>query len=234
MAVIQIKSFGGISPKTPPRYLPDSGAQTALNAVVFNGSLQPLSNVGSAVATLTKTGTPQTIYRFGQDSVSDSNYWFHWTSDVDVCRSQVSGDTSEWTFYTGDGPPKATYAQIALSGSNYPTVSRPLGQAAPTQALTVSASTFTPTTSPAEVILTATMIGQLTTSYGVQFSIVGTADGDYTTVTLTSPITASSVASAMNAGTGIAAVVEGTGLKSRATRQVTAPSCMCGSAQARL
>ena len=213
MAVIPIKSFGGISPKTPPRYLPDSGAQTALNASVFNGSLQPLSNVGAAVHTLTKTGVPQTIYRFGQDSVSDSQYWFHWTSDVDVCRSQVSGDTSEWTFYTGDGAPKATYAQIALAGANYPFTSRLLGQAAPTQALTVSPSTFTPTTSAAEVILTATMIGLLTTTYGVQFSIVGTADGDYTTVTLTSPITASSVASAMNAATGIAAVVEGTGVK---------------------
>jgi hypothetical protein len=213
MAVIPVKSFGGISPKVPSRYLPDTGAQTALNSIVFNGSLQPLSNVGSAVHTLTKTGTPQTIYRFGQDSVSDSNYWFHWTSDVNVCRSQVAGDTSEWTFYTGDGPPKATYAQIALSGSNYPTVSRPLGQAAPTQALTVSASTFTPTTYPAEVILTSTMIGQLTTTYGVQFSIVGTADGDYTTISLTSPITASSVATAMNAATGIAAVVDGTGVK---------------------
>ena len=213
MAVIPIKSFGGISPKTPPRYLPDSGAQTALNASVFNGSLQPLSNVGAAVHTLTKTGVPQTIYRFGQDSVSDSQYWFHWTSDVDVCRSQVSGDTSEWTFYTGDGAPKATYAQIALAGANYPFTSRLLGQAAPTQALTVSPSTFTPTTSAAEVILTATMIGLLTTTYGVQFSIVGTADGDYTTVTLTNPITASSVASAMNAATGIAAVVQDTGVK---------------------
>jgi hypothetical protein len=213
MAVIPIKSFGGIAPKVPPRYLQDTMAQTALNAVVFNGSLQPLSNVGAAVATLTKVGTPVTIYRFGQDSISDSNYWFHWTSDVDVCRSQVAGDTSEWTFFTGDGPPKATYAQIALSGSNYPSVSRPLGLAAPTQALTVSASTFTPTTSPAVVFLTATMISQLTTTYGIQFSIVGTADGDYTTITLTSPITASSVASAMNAATGIAAVVDGTSVK---------------------
>jgi hypothetical protein len=180
---------------------------------VFNGSLQPLSNVGAAVATLTKTGVPLTIYRFGQDSVSDSNYWFHWTSDVDVCRSQVAGDTSEWTFYTGDGAPKATYAQIALAGANYPFTSRLLGQAAPTQALTATPSTFTPTTRPAEVILTSTMIAQLTTTYGVQFSIVGTADGDYTTVTLTSPITASSVATAMNAATGIAAVIDGTGVK---------------------
>lgn len=211
MAVIPIKSFGGISPKIPPRYLPDSGAQTALNAVVFNGSLQPLSNVSAAVATLTKVGTPATIYRFGQDSVSDSNYWFHWTSDVDVCRSQVAGDTSEWTFFTGDGPPKATYAQIALSGSNYPSVSRPLGLAAPTQALTVSASTFTPSTSPAIVILTATMISQLTTTYGIDGKL---AEADpFTNVPLTSPINPTTVAAAINAGSSVDAVVEGNTVK---------------------
>ena len=213
MAALQIKSFGGVSPKVPPRYLQDTMAQTALNAVVFNGSLQPLSNVGAAVHTLTKVGTPLTIYRFGQGSVSDSQYWFHWTSDVNVCRSQVAGDTSEWTFYTGDGAPKATYAQIALAGANYPFTSRLLGLAAPTQALTVSPSTFTPTTSPAEVFITSAMLSQLSTTYGIEVSITGTADGDYTNIALTSPITASSVASAVNAAAGVAAVVEGTGVK---------------------
>jgi hypothetical protein len=138
MAALQIKSFGGVSPKVPPRYLQDTMAQTALNGVVFNGSLQPLANVGSTVATLTKVGTPLTIYRFGQSLVSDSLYWFHWTTDVNVCRSQISGDTSEWTFYTGDGAPKATYSTIALSGSNYPTVSRPLGIPAPTNIASVT------------------------------------------------------------------------------------------------
>ena len=135
MAVIPIKSFGGIAPKVPPRFLPDTAAQVASNCVVFNGSLQPLTGVGSAVATLTKSGTPLTIYRFGQDIISTSQYWFHWTTDVDVCRSQIAGDTSEWTFYTDGTLPKATYSTLALSGSDYPTVSRPLGIPAPTTAL---------------------------------------------------------------------------------------------------
>lgn len=144
MAALQIKSFGGISPKVPPRYLQDAQAQVALNTDVFQGSLKPLSALGSTVATLTKVGTPLTIYRFGQNTVSDSQYWFHWTTDVDVCRSQIAGDVSEWTFYTGDGAPKATYNAIALSGSNYPTVSRPLGIPAAATAATV-ALTGTPT-----------------------------------------------------------------------------------------
>jgi hypothetical protein len=138
MAALQIKSFGGISPKVPPRYLQDSQAQTSLNADVFQGSLKPLLALGSTVATLTKVGTPLTIYRYGQSVISDSEYWFHWLTDVDVCRSQIAGDVSEWTFYTGDGAPKATYNAIALSGSNYPTVSRPLGMPAPGGAAMVS------------------------------------------------------------------------------------------------
>lgn len=145
MAALQIKSFGGISPKVPPRYLQDSQAQTALNTDVFRGSLSPLRALGSTVATLTKAGTPLTIYRYGQDIISDTEFWFHWTTDVDVCRSQIAGDVSEWTFFTGDGIPKATYNTIALSGSNYPTVSRPLGVPAP-----ITASTVSVTGSPTE------------------------------------------------------------------------------------
>lgn len=210
MAVIQIKSFGGISPKVPPRYLQDSQAQTALNCPVFNGALQPLSDVGSAVTTLTKVGTPQTIYRFGQDVVSDSQYWFHWTTDVNVCRGQVSGDTSEWTFYTGDGIPKATYSTIALSGSNYPAVSRPLGLPAPDAALTVSLDAFVADSYAAEVTLTASHIALLTTTYGVLVSTTGQATGDYTTITLSGTITASSVATAINAMAGVnATAVDG-------------------------
>lgn len=213
MAALQIKSFGGVSPKVPPRYLQDSQAQTALNAAVFNGALQPLSDVGAAVYTLTKSGTPVSIYRFGQDSVSDSQYWFHWTSDVDVCRSQIAGDTSEWTFFTGDGAPKATYGQLALSGSNYPAVSRPLGLPQPTAALSASPSVFIPASTPAEVFLTATDISRLTTTYGIEGSITGTETANYTVIPLTAPITAASVAAVFNPLPGVAAVEEGTGVK---------------------
>jgi hypothetical protein len=72
MTAIAIKQFGGISPKIPARYLQDTQAQAAIDCTVFNGSLQPLQDVGSTAHTLTKTGTPATIYRFGQDLVSDT------------------------------------------------------------------------------------------------------------------------------------------------------------------
>jgi len=197
MAVLKISSFGGIAPKVPPRYLQDGQAQVALNCPVFNGSLQPLSGIGSAVHALTKSGTPKTIYRFGQDTVSDNNYWFHWNSDVDVCRSQISGDVSEWTFYTGDGGPKATYNALALSSTDYPTVSRPLGLQAPISAPAVSADTFTATTHAATLVLSKQHVSSLTTAYGVLISTVADDASDYTTVSLTAT-SASSVASAIN------------------------------------
>ena len=210
MAVLTIKSFGGIAPKTPPRYLSDTQAQVALNCPVFTGSIQPLSDVGSSVHTLTKTGTPLTLYRFGQDTVSDTLYWFHWTKDVNVCRSQIAGDASEWTFYTGDGSPKATYNSIALSASNYPAVSRPMGLPAPTEAMVVAAASFDPTAHAAELVLTKYHIEQLDSAYGVLVSTTTDDEAEYTTVALSDPISATSIAAALEAelSTVLTAVVD--------------------------
>ena len=198
MAALQIKSFGGISPKVPPRYLQDPQAQTALNTDVFQGSLKPISALGSTVATLTKAGTPLTIYRYGQDAISDSQYWFHWTTDVDVCRSQIAGDVSEWTFYTGDGIPKATYNTIALSGSNYPTVSRPLGVPAPANAATVSVSNGTATVTLSVAVITSLAVGE---TVGVKLG-----SGSFTDVVIATA-TAAGIASQVGAITGVDAVV---------------------------
>ena len=108
MAGIKIGGFGGISPKTPPRALKPTQAQQSLNAAVFTGSLKPLKGLGASVQTV--VGTTQTIYKFGQDSTDETAGWLSWDTDVDVARGQINGDTEEWTFYTGDGYPKAVRA----------------------------------------------------------------------------------------------------------------------------
>lgn len=210
MAVFSIKSFGGIAPVTPPRYLQDSQAQTALNCPVFRGSIQPLPDMGASVATLAKTGTPKSIYRFGQDTVSDNNYWFHWLQDVDVCRSQIAGDVSEWTFFTGDGGPKATYNSLALSGASYPNETRPLGLPAPASACAASADPFTAATHPASIVLSETQISQLSTTYGILISTTTDDANQYTTVTLSGTITADSVAAAIEAKTALDTTVAAT------------------------
>jgi hypothetical protein len=204
MAALVIKSFAGISPKTPSRYLQDTQAQVAINCPVFSGSIQPLANVGSSLLTLSKDGVPRTIYRYGQDIDSDTQYWFNWGSDVDVCRSQISGDASEWTFYTGDGPPKATYNTIALSSSNYPAVSRPLGLPAPTDPVTTSLGPYDPATNPAEVYISAQNVDAASSTYGVDYSL---NDGDtYTNVAITTN-TATAIATALDAVATLTATV---------------------------
>lgn len=152
MATFSIKSFGGINPKSPPRYLDDDQAQVAENCPIFTGSLKSLESPSAPVLTLTKTSVPKTIYRFGQDTTQEDRYWFHWDTEVDVCRSQIAGDASEWTFFTDGVKPKATYNALALTLSGgsyvpsgaYPIAWRPLGLTAPTIAPTAVVGTLPP------------------------------------------------------------------------------------------
>ncbi|MGB1651324.1 MAG: hypothetical protein ACPHEP_09870, partial [Acidimicrobiales bacterium] len=106
MVGIVIRAFGGISPKTPPRRLDESQAQTADKCAIFNGALRPAKDVSSTTVA-TKPSSTTTIYKFGQDSTSETSGWLAFNNDVDVARGQINGDTEEWTFYTGDGAPKA-------------------------------------------------------------------------------------------------------------------------------
>ena len=211
MAVFSIKSFGGIAPIVPARYLQDNQAQTAMNCPVFQGSIQPLSDVGGSIVTLAKTGTVNSLYRFGQDTVSENNYWFHWTSDVDVCRSQIAGDVSEWTFFTGDGGPKSTYNAIALTGSNFPANSRPLGLPVPSIAPVASADTFTAAAHPALVMLTDAHVDSLTTTHGILLSTTSSGTPSYTTVSLSGTITSTSVTAAINASSVAVTATETSG-----------------------
>ena len=174
MAAIVISSFGGVSPKTPPRYLQNSQAQVAINCPVFSGSLVPLPNVGTTITTITKTGSPTTIYRYGQEIDEDTRYWFSWNYEVDVCRGQISGDTAEWTFYTDGDQPKATYNQIALTGTALPYSSIPLGVPTPggtdKKPLSTTVPTFAPDVYPAELTLDPIALANLT-SAGLEISL---------------------------------------------------------------
>lgn len=130
MAVISVKQFNGVSPKTPPRLLADTQAQVAENCDVFRGTLRPMNGLGTSVHTV--PGGSQTIYKFGQDSTDETSGWLYWASDVDVARGQIAGDTEEWTYYTGDGAPKA----IRAGATNSPI---PMGMPAPSTALIATA-----------------------------------------------------------------------------------------------
>jgi len=88
----------------------------------------------------------KSIYRFGKNETDEKNYWFHWTTDVDVVQGFIAGDTTERTYYTGDGVPKVTDSSLALAGAgtNYPETSYTLGVPKPTGAGFSTAKTGTP------------------------------------------------------------------------------------------
>lgn len=134
-----VRQFKGIAPRAEPRLLQDNQAQVALNCKLWHGSLRPLL-ANLFVGNLSKPGTIQTIHRFGHATPSDTQYWFHWASDVNVCRGQIFGDVQERTYYTDGTLPKVTDGTLALSGggTNYPNVSYTLGIPMPAAAATVA------------------------------------------------------------------------------------------------
>jgi len=141
MAVITVNKFSGVSPMTPPRYLGNEAAQTALNCPVWKGSLQPIKGALELTPSpLTKSGNIKSIYRFGQSETNQLNHWFHWTTDVDVVQGFIAGDTTERTYYTGDGNPKVTNATMALTGGGnlYPIASYDIGIPKPTGTFTTA------------------------------------------------------------------------------------------------
>lgn len=134
--LIHLPTFNGTSPRTTPRLLKDTFAQVARDTKLWNGTLRPW-RAATQVAALSKVGTELTIYRFGQTEPGDSQYWFHWTTDVDVVR--IPAASGERTVFSGDGPPKVTDAVLALTGGgSLPNAAWTLGVPSPTLAPGVS------------------------------------------------------------------------------------------------
>lgn len=130
--MIVLSGMGGIAPKITPELLPANMAQSAINAILHKGGVAPLKQTVS-VATPTKAGVKKTIFRFGKD-LPETQYWFSWTNNVHVCRGPVV-ETTERTYYTGDGAPKKTDFSLATgSGTSYPMAAYNLGVPAPTTA----------------------------------------------------------------------------------------------------
>ena len=140
MTLLKTTAFNGTSPRTDPRLLPDNAATVAINTKLQTGTIKPYKGT-LQVSALTKPGSIKSIYRFGEEVVGDANYWFHWTTDVNVVKGPLSDDAFERTYFTGDGVPKMTTNAIALTGgTDYPMNSYILGLPSPALAATASVS----------------------------------------------------------------------------------------------
>ena len=207
---LSVQSFKGIAPTVNPRYLPEGMAQIAVNCDVKGQSLRPLSNPSDALdsTNIDLVTNAQTLYRFGQDVTNETQYWLSWPGDIDVCRGQIAGDAAEWTFYTGDGYPKATNNELALGGSTLPNNAVRLGLPAPVTALTATAGSATQEEFAAKVVLSAGVIETLGTASLLRVSVDG--GENYQRVDLSGGADAAGVASAINAQTVASATVVGT------------------------
>lgn len=147
MAIIRFAGFSGEIRSIEPKLLPDTACTVSRNHKPGRGDMRPWKTP------LTVASVPagrQTIYRMGRDVASSSDYWLSWTGVVNAVRGFSATDTSEKTYYTGDGAPKFTDNVMALASAPYPTSSRPLGLPAPTAAPTVSGANSGDTTPTVE------------------------------------------------------------------------------------
>lgn len=135
MTIIRWAGFSGENRAVHPKLLPEAVCTQSLNQKPGRGDLRPWK-LPSTVATV--PSGRNTIYRMGRDVASDANYWLSWTSTVHAVRGFDAEDTTERTYYTGNGAPKATDNTMALAGAPYPTTYRPLGLPAPATAPTVT------------------------------------------------------------------------------------------------
>ncbi|CAB5220320.1 hypothetical protein UFOVP236_27 [uncultured Caudovirales phage] len=120
MPTIPFRVFSGVIQAANPELLQPNQAQKAVNTKLIYGDLRPWKQPLDIV-TPTKSGVKKTIYRFGENETSESNYWFTWNTDVDVVRAPLDNDITERTYYTGDGYPKVTNNARALTGGTaYP------------------------------------------------------------------------------------------------------------------
>lgn len=133
---VSIREFKALRPIVEPDLLSVGEATTAENCVVESGALVPLR---SPTPVLTLPGAQAiSIYRFGQNILSDTNFWFQATVDVDFVKGPVDNDTEERTYWAhgvGAGvPPYKTNAAIATSAPPYPSAVFEMGVAPPTLA----------------------------------------------------------------------------------------------------
>lgn len=132
--MISITNFGGMRPRSNPVMLPLNAAQLASNCTLWHNDLRSLKAPLSVVTPTALASAIKSIYRIGM-TLPETQYWMAWTGDVDVVRGLIADDTSERTYWTGDGAPKVTNLQMATQGgTQYPVNSYALGVPTPTQA----------------------------------------------------------------------------------------------------
>lgn len=132
---ITLEGFSGAVKALHPKLVGDTAGVDSRNQHPGRGDLRPWR---SPVTVATAPAGRQTIYRMGRDTRSDTASWLSWPTRVHLMRGYNAEDTTERTFFTGDGVPKWTNTTLALTAPPYPAATSNLGVPAPTVALTIT------------------------------------------------------------------------------------------------
>lgn len=127
MAALRFAKFLGYAPKSAPELLADMAAQVSVNVKYYSGDLLPyrapvvIGNVG-------RNGVLRAIYPMRTPGDPTNLKWLSWLGDVDVAITTALDDDEQRIYYTGDGVPKVTNYDLAVTGGPpYPVVSYNLG-----------------------------------------------------------------------------------------------------------
>lgn len=132
-----VSGFAGCNQAVEPKLLPDVVGVSSVNCKPGRGDLRPWRQ---PLAVASADGASKTIYRMGRDVASDSQYWLAWSTVVHAVRGFIASDSTERTYYTGDGVPKVTDNILALATAPYPTAYLLLGVPKPSTVLTLTQS----------------------------------------------------------------------------------------------
>ncbi len=127
MPKIDVSAFYGERPKVPARGLPNENAVKALDCQLEVGNLEPYKGLLDTAELLDIQH--KTIFKF-------KDWWFKWTTVVDVEISPVIGDPWDRVYFTSPTGVRVTNNQIFNGAGDLPAASYPLGVPAPENAIT--------------------------------------------------------------------------------------------------
>jgi hypothetical protein len=111
--------------------IPANQATIATNVSLSSGDIEPLYLPLLKNDPLRNCPGLKTIHKL-------NDIWLSWCNDVDVIQGFVPGDTTYRFYYTGDGLPKVSNYNLAVSSPPYPAASFVLGVSTPTTAPTIT------------------------------------------------------------------------------------------------
>lgn len=107
--------FQGEIPILASQNLPESKAALALNTKLYSGNLLPFKGM---VKDADVNANTETIFQYRDGG---TNYWFQWTTDVDIVESPVADDANNRVYMSGTVKGlRWTDNNLALSAAPYP------------------------------------------------------------------------------------------------------------------